>query len=393
MKKVKNAFLTFIHKYTVLFAELVIFLFYLIIFGVFQLLKLSTSFCEWYSRTIARFIQTVNGAILKYLPFSFTEVFFIFLIIFCITLLVYAIVAFCKRKPYKGFSSLCLMVVQIFAVVTAYNVTVGLEYNRDEVPIPMYEGTVENSQIDSVIQYFLEDYNYCASQLEFDENNEVINPYSTAELNRIIENEYEKLNDESFGGYFSSFTTYAKPMMTSFLYREFWITGVYFGTFGEANFNYLSTNAEIPFTMCHEIAHSKGVMRENDANLVAAYLTLTSDDVYLRYSGYTYTFTRLLSLANYSDTENAYRTFYYQIDSQILANRSYISNYWNEHDLYNEIVDWINDLYLKLMGTEEGTDSYNDTTTVVDPTTNKIVSLSNYQKIYYQIYIDLFETL
>ncbi len=45
------------------------------------------------------------------------------------------------------------------------------------------------------------------------------------------------------------------------------------------------------------------------------------------------------------------------------------------------------------MGTEEGTDSYNDTTTVVDPTTNKIVSLSNYQKIYYQIYIDLFETL
>ena len=45
---------------------------------------------------------------------------------------------------------------------------------------------------------------------------------------------------------------------------------------------------ELPFLMCHEVAHVRGVANEGEANLVALLATVTSDDPRVQYSGWLY---------------------------------------------------------------------------------------------------------
>ena len=53
------------------------------------------------------------------------------------------------------------------------------------------------------------------------------------------------------------------------------------------------------------------------------------------------------------------------------------------YDLGNAINDW----YLKTFSQKKGTSSYNDTPTEIDPG-GFVITLSNYQSIYFKIYYD-----
>ena len=236
----------------------------------------------------------------------------------------------------------------------------------------------------SIAQYFLDDFNDCSSKLEYKENGEVISPYSLGEIQKILVKEYDKLDNP----YLMKYTTSLKPLMTSFLFRELNITGITFGITGEANINTLSTASEIPFTCAHELAHTKGVMQEREADYLAAYITLNSDDYFLRYSGYMFSFYRLLSIADYTGNSGDYSELSGQISPKIKANSTYINKYWKDHDMLAKFEDWLNNLYLKNNGVEEGTANYGDSSPVVDEEEKKITSLSNYQKIYFKIYYD-----
>jgi hypothetical protein len=176
-------------------------------------------------------------------------------------------------------------------------------------------------------------------------------------------------------------------MISSFLYVEFQITGVYFGSLGESNYDKYMTSAEFPFTFAHEIAHSKGVMRENAAQMVAAYICLNSDDIYLRYSGYIYTFNSLLQLAKYTGNKNDYKELYNMMNPKILDNYDQISDYWKKHDFLSDFAEFWNNLYLKIFGSES-TDEYEDKPPVVNPDTNEITSFSKYQKLYFKAYYE-----
>ncbi len=372
----------FIKKYSLILFESALILLSVVVIVIFQILKGNKNICEWYSRNIGRWIQTINGAIVKYIPFSIMETFFILLFILVITLLVVSIIELVHKRIYNSFSSIIMIPTLVLLVIANYNAYCTLQYNRKPVPLESYNGEVDEEKYEDIIQYFLDDFNYCSSQVTYRDNYEIKELYSLSKLNKIMQKEYKRLNDE----YFAPFTSNAKPMMSSFIYREMWITGVYFAPFGESNINVLSTKSEIPYTLVHELAHSKGIMRENDANLVATYLTLTSDNPYIRYSGYINTFSYVLNIAHYSDDAALYNSLLNKVDNNIRKNWGYISKYWNSHNLANRIADWWNSLYLKSQGTENGTDDYDDTPVIVDPDTHKVVTFSNFQKIYLGIY-------
>lgn len=372
---------SFIKNHLSISIRIGIIIFLLIFLIVLSILQNNSVFCEWWTTSISRFYQTGLGFIFKYIPISFTEIFFASLVIITIFLIVTIIIDFVKKRIINGISKIITTALIYVSFIFTYVATTSLAYYREPLPIDLYEEKVDKSLFRPIIEYFLDDFNYCASQLEFKDNGEPIMPYDFSTLNRVIEKEYSKIDDP----YFSSFTTYLKPMLTSFVYVEFQITGVYFGVLGEGNFNTLSTVAEFPFTFAHEIAHSKGVMRENDAQMMGAYICLNSEDTYLRYSGYIYTFNSLLSLAHYTGNSNDYRELYNMIDKNILNNYKQISAYWNEHDILRDFAEFWNDLYLKLFGSES-TDEYEDTPPVVDPGTQEITSFSRYQKLYFSAY-------
>lgn len=370
-------------KLTSIFIRLGLILLIVILLVVFNQLRKNSDIANAWSDSFARGYQTFFGKISALVPFSLMECLIIALVVFTIITIVLFIIDFVKLKWIKGVSKILTAVLIYLLVGLSYQVSCEFNYSRDEVPLDYYDGELIKSDYKKIVNYFLDDFNYCSSKLTYLENGEVVSPYSLDEVNRIALEEYKKLDDP----YFYDRSVKAKPMFLSFLYREFQITGVYFAPFGEVNINTMATNGEIAFNVCHELAHSKGVMRENDAQNVAAFITLNSDDYFFRYSGYINTFSSIFSIINYTGDSNDKAEASSKIDSNITRNLSYINKYWSGHDLLGKVGNWINNLYIKMLG-GSGTTDYNDTPITINPSTNEITSLSNYQKLYFAKYYE-----
>lgn len=340
---------------------------------------------EWWAKNISlpygRFINNLNSC----LPFSITEVLIISLVLSSIFLLVISIIYFVKRKPLKAINKFLIIPIVWVNVVGCYNVVAGPLYGRAPLDLELYEEKVDESHFYKLASYFIEDFSNCAKELGFDGENDVNMPYSFEELNERIHIEYDKLESD----YFSNHNPTIKKMMTSKIYSMFGIIGWYFWPLAEGTINTDASNAELPFSMAHEMAHGKGVMREADAQTLAAYVCLSSDDPYLRYSAYISTYTSLFSLVSYLKDAETYNALYYKLDQRILLNHRAINEKWEELSVMDKIGDWINDQYLKLFGNKEGTTSYQDSQPVKDEN-NKVISLTRYQKLYAKIFLERF---
>ena len=353
------------------------------IFVVFLILKNNQDFCEYWTMTFTKWWVIVFGTVTKFLPFSLTEILFIALGVLVVVFTVFIFIHLFKKRYYKSLLSLTSVALCIFSILTTYQVTAEMAYNRKKMDLHLYEQKVEKTEFDSVMEYFINDLNECCNHLKFTTDGDLDEAGDIQDINKRVQEAYAK-HDLSY--YLNDFTSNNKPMMSSFIYREFHITGVTFLPLGEANLNILGVNSGKPFTAAHELAHTKGAMREEDADLVAAYICLQSDDYLLRYSGYTYTIGSLLYLADYTGIEGDYQRLYNMIDKRFLNNLKYNRNYWNSHNAWKEFANWWNDMYLKLSGVKEGTANYGDSTPSVDPGKKEIKSFSNYQKLFFKIY-------
>ncbi len=338
---------------------------------------------EFLSRTAIRGYVYIFGSFNERLGFSLTEFSFFAVGISCIIYLAWGFNLLRNKNPWGLIHRVMMIVLISMGTVCAYHLTAGIEYHRQAAPIEMYDGEIKKEDFMQIATYFVEDYNYCAEKLGFTEEGELKLPYSKNHLIEQIRLEFDKLNDK----YYHSYVPKAKGLATSGLFNTVGIVGMHFTVLGESNYNTYSTNAELPFYIAHETAHGVGVMREDEAQLLALSICANSDDPVLRYSAYYNTIDRILNILSYSDNKEDYQTVKNMISSDIWKNYNYIYNHWKGkmflYDLGNQINDW----YLKTFGQKEGTTSYNDTEPSTDPS-GVVISLSQYQKIYFKIYYD-----
>ena len=91
---------------------------------------------------------------------------------------------------------------------------------------------------------------------------------------------------------------YPKPKKiycSGFLSQQY-MQGYFFPFSMEANYNQIMNIMNKPATMCHELAHLKGFLQEDEANLIGYLACIQSDDPFFQYSGY-------LSVLNYLDND------------------------------------------------------------------------------------------
>ncbi|MCL2798347.1 MAG: DUF3810 domain-containing protein, partial [Firmicutes bacterium] len=219
-----------------------------------------------------------------------------------------------------------------------------------------------------------------------DEKGNTKSPYTPQQLSKKLQKEFKRLDGN---GYFFKYTPRAKVIQNSWFMSSTRISGIAFLPGGEPNINGMPHSTSFPQVMAHEIAHTKGVMRENEANLVSYYVLLTSLDPYLRYCGYLETITWMRTAAGYGGNLDAdgklldpsgYFDDTGDLDpggknfsrySQMYPLNATIEGYqmwkfWSEYksplqwadDLLEKAGEFFNDLYLKLSGVKEGTDSY-----------------------------------
>lgn len=90
-----------------------------------------------------------------------------------------------------------------------------------------------------------------------------------------------------------------KPLLSSDFMCQQYMQGYYFPFSMEANYNDVMYVMNIPATMCHELAHLRGYIFEDEANFISYLACVTSEDDFFRYSGY-------LSVLNYLENDLYY---------------------------------------------------------------------------------------
>lgn len=165
-----------------------------------------------------------------------------------------------------------------------------------------------------------------------------------------------------------------KPMMFSDLMCQQYMCGYYFPFSMEANYNDVMYLLNKPATFCHELAHLRGYIFEDEANFIAYLACLESEDPVFQYAGY-------LSVLNYlgNDLYKAYRdekelfietvekTGLVALEEQVPEDNMFVED--SEWDRINkkalvdtETVEEVSDTFtnttLKLNGVSDGMVSY-----------------------------------
>ena len=257
---------------------------------------------------------------------------------------------------------LCLISIVFFG----YVLLCGVNYHR--YPVAYHLGlTVEDSSVEDLEGLLVALADRAAElreQLQTeDENGVYVLPYSERELGKEAKKAYEQLAEEYaiFGGIYPV----PKHVFFSRLMSYTEITGVFTPWTMEANVNIDISPYSIGATMCHELAHLRGFMREDEANYIAYRVCMASDSPDLQYSG---TMLALIHVGNAlygKDAERYYTVFREHYSAAVIRDLIANNEYWDQFEKpvvgetsVGEIVEKVNDTYLKINDQTDGTQSY-----------------------------------
>lgn len=321
----------------------------------------NTELCEFFfARGIGRTYIYLVSRITSLLPFSLTEWAYVAAVILIIWFIARLIRLLVKKEYKKFFKNAYNATCVVLAVVALFNATFTCSYSRRSVMTAFGFDDVEMTTkacADASI-YYANECNELSKKMNFDENGDVISPYSFDELSDLINEEYHRFEGE----FFSDFEVRAKPVVMSKLMSYSGITGQFQVVLGECNVSTDIPSYQLPETIAHEIAHAKGVSREDEANYAAYYLLITSDNDYLRYCGLMYASVKMLNEAyDQNDVTDYYRALE-KFAEHALRQYDNSNKHWASYDTFwDDITDWWNDRYLKSSGQSEGVKSYSMT--------------------------------
>ena len=350
------------------------------------LLSMSEKVSEWMTRHVYFVYAKVVGSFIGHIECDVFEVgAFIFVLVdlIYIGLIIYD---FVKKNNNRAWNNLAGILLGIVVVAFLYTGTAGFAYKREKLDIDKLDYLVDETAAVNLANSYFADIYETINLLEKDSEGHTICPYSDDEIVEKISKEYERLTSE----YFLNYTSTPKQIASSYLMSAFGIEGITFAPTVEAGYNTQMLYYDKICAIAHELAHTKGVMREADANEVAYYVLLTSSDPYLKYSAFINSYKYMYSVYFLTNDTEAIKEL--QISSFFINDLNFRSEFWTEKDVLEKVSNFMNDLYLKING-QSGVDSYHSKTDYsvdVDDSGKEIYKVSAYsdvQNMIFKIYL------
>ena len=225
-------------------------------------------------------------------------------------------------------------------------------------------GSYTASELADATRYYRDKANALAETMDRDENGDLV--YSSfEELAEQAGDGFRYLVYERSFPVFAGSTAPVKKLGWSNFFTSAGITGVTMGITGEAAVNPNIPVVEIPFTMCHEMAHRMSIVNERDANFTGFLASRFNSSPEFQYSGYFMAYRHCLRALRSIGTSSA---------NQAAAGISEGMNEYLRHDMegYNElyletrndtadaVVTSVNDSMIKATGNEAGVESYDE---------------------------------
>ena len=318
----------------------------------------SSGFAQWYRQSIYAACVWLTGKFTNLFPFSLSEI-LLYLLVLTLLLsgLSLLIRLFWKKGDRKNvFSWLTNLFFSASILFFLYVCNCGINYHNLSFAETSNITPQEYSaaELNEVCQWLTEEVNALSTEVKRDENGVMMLAPDTAKEATEVMASLGKTYPELSG-------TYARPkgLLLSEILSYQHLSGIYSPFTIEANYNQDMTDYNIPFTMCHELAHLRGFMSEDEANFIAFLACSGAEDSSFRYSGLLSGWIYCMN-ALYKADPAAHASLRETLSPACEADLRANSEFWNRFDgKVAEVSNKVNDTYLKANGQEEGVMRYN----------------------------------
>ncbi len=315
-------------------------------------------FADWFNRYISSIGRVFLAFLTNFLPFSLTELLLLLIPLWIVLLVVIAYRHYTDRaRDTLVYVGILLSGICTVAILFVWNFAAGYFGTTLDQKLSLDRQKVSAAELYETAEHLNDELCALTDEIVFAPDGASVMPYSHAEMNQKLLDAYEKFCEHE--DFLHTFRSRIKPVLLSEPMSYTHITGVYTFFTGEANLNVNFPDYTLPYTAAHELAHQRGIAREDEANFVAFLVCLESDDAYLRYSALLSVYEYVAS-ALYSADAELYRQSYTRLPSQMRAERTAYVRFFDKYreNVAATVSEATNNLYLQSQGAKEGTKSY-----------------------------------
>lgn len=318
---------------------------------IYLICCLNETFADFFNIYIASIFRFLFAQITNIFPFSFAEVLIILLPLLLGVALWYLIKYRCASKKAVLASVVCIISVASL-LLSSFVLTFSAGYRGSTVDkkLGLEQEKLDAEDLYASAVYLVDKINTLSERIEYGEDGFSIMPYSLKEMNGRLMDAYDVFCKDNY--FINNFYSRLKPVMLSEPMSYTHITGVYTFFTGEANLNVNFPDYTLPYTAAHELAHQRGIAREDEANLIAFLVSIESDDDYVLYCAYLNMYEYIASALYKADRE-LYSQVRKELDPVVRAELSAYSNFFNKYreSTVSKVSNTVNDVYLKTQGT------------------------------------------
>lgn len=261
---------------------------YAVLLLILNVLSRISAFCDVYTEHVFLIWTNTYGRITGLFPFSVGEVMILLAIFAVIAAIIVGISLLFfrkrKRKGYKLFAIRYLKGMLLLAMTTGllYSLNCSMLYGCSKLVLNEKEDSEYTvTQVEALRTYMTEKCNALSKEFARDTDGNLVADFDVKEE---VQKAMSGLAKEypRFSGYISE----PKPIRGSYYMYYTNMIGIYFPFSLEANYSIYLNDANFPYTACHELAHVKGYIYENEADYFAFLACIGSDNPLLQYSGY-----------------------------------------------------------------------------------------------------------
>ena len=324
---------------------------------IYLIARISPAFADFFNQNISEVFRRTLAALSNLVPFSIGEGLLLLLPVGFGLTVWYAAKYRCDTwRSTWSFVGILAAVICMLLSMFVFTFATGYHGRTLDQKLELEQKEVSADELYQTALILAEKINEEHANIAYGADGFSVMPYSLPDMNNKLLAAYDTFCAEH--DFIDHYDTRLKPVMLSELMNYTHITGVYSYFTGEANIDIAFPDYTIPYTAAHELAHQRGIAREDEANMVAFLVCMESEDAYVRYCAYTNMFEYVANALYRADRDlytKARSALPADVKGEMSAYASFFSKYQNS--AAGSVSGAVNDTFLKFQGTE-GTASY-----------------------------------
>ncbi len=326
---------------------------------IYILSRFITPLAEFWARYPSNGIRYLMSALTSWIPFSVSECIIILLPVLFVSYIVYSFRFIKRNGEHFGAKVIMPLVSVVLIIGTLFLSMFAPCYFRNNLTdnLGIKQEKVSAQELYETAMWLASEAGVLSNEITYSAKGESHMPFSYDEMIVLINDAYKDYSSRV--DYISGFSSNPKPISLSEPMTYTHISGVYTFFTGEANININYPDFVIPYTVAHEMAHQRGIAREEEANMVAFLVCLESSNSYVKYSGIVNVLNYVES-ALYKADKNLYKKYSASCPQKLKSEDVAYSEFFDKYreSIANKVTSSVNNTFLQSQGQQQGTKSY-----------------------------------